>query len=203
MIQRFNRIKDIKRPYNFILLVFIIVLVASLVAALTGEEYVAVVNVLVLTALVLITAEYAKETREQRYDSVRPVIDITRIEHGESWAETQVLRTEQGKAAYGDYSQGLSCRLHNIGVGPATDVYSFVQTPNGKCQLLPFGALAKDEMTDKYPLSLKQSDNRTVLIAYYRDVYDNCFESSREVITGKVHLGQLKIRKIPKEEFPK
>jgi len=145
----------------------------------------------------------AEEMKEQRYNSVRPLIDIRHIEHGESWAESEALRTEQRKEAYGDYSQGLSCRLHNIGVGPATDVYSFVQTPDGKCQLLPFGALAEDGKTDKYRLSLKQSDNRTVLIAYYRDVYDNCFESSREVITGKVHLGQLKIRKIPKEESPK
>lgn len=149
------------------------------------------------------STEMAEEMKEQRYDSVRPLIDIRRIEHGESWAESQALLTEQRKEAYGDYSQGLSCRLHNIGVGPATDVYSFVQTPDGKCQLLPFGALAEDGKTDKYRLSLKQSDNRTVLIAYYRDIYDNCFESSREVIKGKVHLGQLKIRKIPKEEFPK
>ena len=149
------------------------------------------------------SSKMAKEMEEQRYASLRPIIDIMRIEHGEGWAESQVLRSEQSKEAYGDYSQGLSCRLHNIGVGTATDVYSFVQTPDGKCQLLLFGALAKDGKTDKYRLSLKQSDNRTVLIAYYRDVYDNCFESSREVIKGKVHLGQLKIRKIPKEEFPK
>jgi len=149
------------------------------------------------------TRKMAKEMLNQRHDSVRPVIDIMRIKHGEGESESRVLHSEQGKKAYGDYSAGLLCRLHNIGVGPAIDVYSFVQTSTVECQLLPFGALAKDGKTDKYSLSLKQSDNRTILIAYYRDIYDNCFESSREVIKGKVHLGQLKISKIPEEEFLK
>ena len=140
------------------------------------------------------SVKMAEEMREQRYDSVRPIIDIERINPQKT--------TELAREAYGDYSKGLACALRNIGVGPALDVYPFIQTDKER-HLHPFGALAKSGETGELPLSLEQRNGRNVLVAYYRDVYDRCFESSREVKKGVVQLGPLEIRRIPKEEFPK
>ena len=192
-------------PIIFLAVMFAVTLAAFLQSDFI-EEHGIVAQVWVTVILVLLTAVYvsrvrqqadasvkmAEEMREQRYDSVRPIIDI----------ERKPESRELAKQAYGDFSEGLLCILRNIGVGPATDVYSFVHI-DCKCQLHPFGALAKNGEIEKLPLSLKQRNGRNVLVAYYRDVYDRCFESSREVKKGVVQLGPLEIRKIPKEECPK
>ncbi len=139
----------------------------------------------------LSTAKMADEMKEQKYDSVRPIIDIERIE----------LHTiEQTREAYGDYSKGLTCVLRNIGVGPAQDVYSFIQTDRER-HLHPFGALAKNGETGKLLLSLEQRNGCNVLVAYYRDVYNRYFESSRDVKNGVVQLGPLEIRKLSTDEY--
>ncbi len=158
-----------------------------------------------LTTLVLITTWYAKQTtimaqemREQRYDTVRPVIDIQR----EQWDEDKTV--EVYAAIHEDTSRGLSCILQNIGLGPAIDLYSFVQNPiSGERQHHLFGTLATRRKTYKMNLSLNHEENRMALVAYYRDVYGRTFESSREVRIDKEkgwQLGPLKISPLPEKE---
>ncbi len=122
------------------------------------------------------SVKMAEEMREQRYDTVRPVIDIYR----EQSPEEQI--SEALSARDGDTSHGLSCVFHNIGPGPAIDAYSFVQNPfSGEGQRLEFGTLAAKERSHKMKLSLNQEGSRTTLVVYYRDVNNRSFESRREV----------------------
>lgn len=153
-----------------------------------------ILEILTLIILVFITAMYALSASEQanasvkmaeemryaRYDTVRPVIDIQR----DQWDEDKI--SEAIAASDGDTSSGLSCALHNIGLGPALDVYSFVKNPfSGGRQHHDFGTLATGEKTYKMNLSAKQADGRIALLAYYKDVYGRAFESSREVSVDK------------------
>jgi|GEM_PF-1351668 len=157
------------------------------------------------------SVKMAVEMREQRYDMVRPVIDIER----RTEAEEQI--GEGFAAKEEDFSYGLWCVLRNIGVGPATDVWSFIKTETfvkgEKSESRPwaFGTLAIGEMTRKVKLSPEQRGNRWFLAAYYRDVHGRDIESIREVSIDKDvekgilrwNLGPLETRVIPKEEFPK
>lgn len=152
------------------------------------------------------SVEMAEEMREQRYDTVRPVIDF---EHRESEltriiAKGVTIKEEEEII----YSCGLRCVLHNIGIGPATDVYSFTLTVSSERRQWDFGSLTiKGEMTPEIPLFLEQKGDRRFLVAYYRDVYGRCFESSREVSVDMEKnawsIGPLKIRKIAEEELPR
>ena len=150
------------------------------------------------------SVKMAEEMKEQRYDAVRPVIDFERTAEGEE------LMREGLAAKSEEFSYGVWCILRNIGVGPAIDVYSFnsiVKTPEGKPLLWYFGTIATEKPTDRNRLSIEQKGDRRFLVAYYRDVYGRCFESSREVTADKErhawNIGPLEIRKITNEEFPK
>jgi len=141
----------------------------------------------------------AEETKKQRYDTVRPVIDIQR-RGGDKIREGLAAKAEE-------YSYGLSCILHNIGLGPATDIYSFVQNPfSDERQRFEFGTLAAGGKAEEMRLSLDQEDNQKALVAYYKDVYGRTFESSREVRADREHqsweLGPLRIRLIEEDELP-
>ena len=142
----------------------------------------------------------AEEMRDAKYDALRPIIDI------------QVQRMDPmslARIGYGELPQELSCVLCNIGLGPATDVYSFIQPPSSKRQRYDFvsNTLATRKKTEEMSLSLNQENDRKALVAYYKDVYGRGFESSREVSavkeTREWKLGPLKIRKIAEEELPK
>ena len=143
----------------------------------------------------------AKEMKEQRYDAVRPIIDIKNLMSMASHDE-KIIK-ELTLHAYGDYSCGMTCILHNIGVGPATDVYSFIQTATKEQRRWSFGALAKDIVTEPFPLTIKQEDSHMLIEVYYRDIYSQYFISSREVEKSNIALGPLKTRCITKDEFQK
>ena len=150
------------------------------------------------------SVEMAEEMREQRYDSVRPVIDIERH------AEAEERLGEGFAAKEEDLSHGLWCILRNIGVGPATDVYSFLINPLYKeRQQWDFGTLAIGAATPKVKLSIEQRGDRRVLVVYYKDVHERCFESRREVSVDKErhawNTGPLKteVRKIANGEQAK
>lgn len=148
------------------------------------------------------SVKMADEMRNARYDTVRPVIDIER--RPTELERTGVIINIADKN--GRFPDKLICILRNIGIGPATDVYSFVQPgtqPDDKRPPMAFVTLAKNGQTDEMPLSLKPRDNRKVLVVYYRDVYGRYFESSREVNRSDWKLGPLMTREISKEEFPK
>jgi len=145
----------------------------------------------------------AEEMKKQRYDTVRPVIDIYRDPTDED------KMSEALAAIKGDASQGLSCTLCNVGLGPAIDLYSFVQKSSGS-QRYDCGTLAVGEKTPRMKLSTINEINKDhpsdlLLVALYRDVYDRDFISSREVSVDKGRkgawsIGSLQIREITEEE---
>ena len=160
---------------------------------LETTDKVGITTAISMVALVILTGIYAWQTRkmanemrEQRYDTVRPVIDIYRDPSDEDKLSEAFASTN------GDASQGLSCVLENIGLGPAIDVYSFVQNPqSGKRQRHEFGTLAIGKKTYRMKLSLIYEDNPLALVAYYRDVYGRAFVSIREVSSGKERGWQI------------
>jgi len=147
----------------------------------------------------------AKRMEKQKYDVVRPVIDIQRnIEFRD--LERQTL--EANAALLDDISHGLTCILHNVGVGPAIDTFSFIEHPEKGRLSWDFGPIVMNRKTEIMPLALKHEGNRMALVAYYKDVYDNWFESSREVRIEKTPnpnwvVGHLEIRPIKEEELPR
>ncbi len=143
------------------------------------------------------SVKMAEEVKEQRYDAVRPVIDIQRdIDVADVARQT----LEANAALSKDTSHGLSCILHNIGVGPAIDVHSFIQHPERGRLPWNFVTLAAGGKTERKIFSLKHENNRMALVAYYKDIYDQVFESSREVSIDK--LGNAKWEIGPLKTIP-
>lgn len=145
-----------------------------------------------------VSAKTIDEMTRQRYDAVRPVIDIV----------VKQRALEVYAASLGDPSHGLPCILCNVGIGPAIDVCFFFQHPERGRLLWKLDPLASGEKTDEKNLSLKHPENRMALVTYYRDVYDRCFKSSREISIEKDPnpswvIGTLKIERIDQKELPK
>ncbi len=141
------------------------------------------------------SVKMAEEMRDTRYDALRPIIDIVNI------PQTPI---ELASSAYTkELPKELPCKLRNIGVGPATDVYSFVYHGSDERGRYNFGTIVIGKETDPVRLSLSQKDDHWFLVAYYKDVYDRWFKSSREVRRGAVNPDPLKIREITEEELPK
>ena len=179
----------------------------------TGEA----IEIILLFGLVVVTAIYArrtsdiadatreqaKEMREQRYDAIRPIIDIER-----PWPLREEDRARELIAATsGDLSVDLACNLRNIGLGPAIDVYSFTKMRGGESRRRDFGTLAKNqEAIGSTSLSVQQKGSRIFLVVYYRDVYGRNFESSREVKLDREkqrwELGRLDTHFLKEEELP-
>ena len=175
-------------------------------------------QILLMFGLVAVTISYAwsaskqananmkmaEEMKEQRYDALRPIIDI--------WVQLDATDLiEQGfNALKGKFPENLPCRLRNIGVGPAIELYSFIEGPEGKSRRRDFDAIpvaiGEEEMgyTREMRLPLEQRDDHRALVVYYKDVYGNLFESSREVSVEKgkkmVNIGPLKVHPLRKKE---
>jgi len=168
---------------------------------------------LLMIGLVLVTAFYASsanrqadasvkmadEMKEQRYDAFRPIIDIVvQLMKGEELIK-QGLDAKEGK-----FPKSLPCILRNIGVGPALELYSFIEGAGDEPRRWDFGAIpvaiGEEEMgyAPEMRLLLEQRGNHRALVAYYKDVYGNRFESSREVALGKVGVGPLILRSLRK-----
>ena len=154
------------------------------------------------------TKEQADETKKQRYDTFRPVIDIV-----EPVMEPREMATLAYNAREGIFPKDWPCRMRNIGVGPAIELYSFIEGAKGKPRRWDFGAIpvaiGEEEMgyTREMRLFLETRNNHRALVAYYKDVYGRTFESSREVTFNKektgYEIGPLKIRAVIEDEFPK
>jgi hypothetical protein len=189
------------------------------------------IQIIISFVLVLITAIYVKRTaeiakaakeqteasikmaeemREQRYDAVRPVIDIVIMKQSMKGEELikQGLDAKEGKLP-----KDLPCKLRNVGVGPAIELYSFIEgieDAEGNPRRWDFGtlpvAIGKEEMgyTHEMRLLLMQRGSHRALVAYYKDVYGNPFESIREVSVNKdkdaVNIDPLKVRPLSKKE---
>ena len=143
------------------------------------------------------SAKMADEMREQRYDTVRPVIDIEK-------EESPQAEIAQGLAVRdGVIGIGLPCKLHNIGLGPATDLYSFIRDDQNIRRRFDFGTLATRGKTVTMGLYVNKEENNRIS-AYYRDIYGRAFESSREVIIdkekGSLEFGPLTIRPVEEDK---
>ena len=169
------------------------------------------VQIMLVTGLVAVTGVYAlftarqanasvrmaEEMREQRYDAVRPVIDIQHS--GDRDRRLGELAATKEEIVSG----GLTCILHNIGLGPAIDVCSFTQLNSGERHPYDFGVLGIGGKSDPKILSVDVESDRNRLLAYYKDTYGRKIESSREVRETegtKWELGPLQIRVIDKED---
>ena len=164
-------------------------------------------QILLMIGLVTITAVYASSTarqaiasvkmaeemREQRHGTVRPIIDIRRVQEG-----VRALG-EAAVAASGQMPEALECQLRNIGLGPALDVSSVVCPPDVSCRQHLFGTIGVKEVTDFYRLSTEQKDgSRHILVSYF-DVYGRRCESRRKVTLSNrgLELGHLEVEQFP------
>ena len=119
------------------------------------------------------------------------------------------MTTRAYNAREGIFPQYLPCRLRNVGVGPAIEVYSFIEDDRGETRRWDFHtipvAIGKEQMgyTDEVRLLLEQRGNCRALVVYYKDVYGNSLESIREVSVNKdkgaVNISPLKINPLPKK----
>jgi len=217
----FAIIQSIRKKHRLVSELTVILLILGLVflifltyraSELEGADW---GQVILMIGLVCVTAVYASSTkkqaeanekmaeemREQRYDSVRPIIDIAKPQSsdvsaiGEQTANNEELETH-----------GFSCVLHNIGLGPAIDLYGFIQVLRETYiqERYDYGTLAKDGKTIPLRLSIKSENGKKYLTAYYKDVYGRGFESKRELIgeTGNWKLGPLKNLPFSGDELP-
>ncbi len=149
------------------------------------------------------SVEMAQEMRQQKYESVRPVLDILRV------ADSNTKTVEAYTAKDADYSRGLSCSIENVGFGTALDVYSIIVNPDfmgkeeaGKRRRFDHGNLPVSKRSDKMPLAIEQDDGRKAIVVYCRDAYGRTFEYSRAVSADKVKgwiLGPLAFKLIEEQ----
>lgn len=174
-------------------------------------EILGLLNLIALVVLISVTAIYAyftykmaEEMKEQRYDTVRPVVDFELMESYPVLIHKEKLTVEEQKEADLRFFPG--CKLRNIGIGPATDVHSFTLTVSGERRNLYLGSLVKGATTEETVLSTEKRGDCWFLVAYFRDAYSRSFRSSREVDldveTGKPILGPLRIIVVKEEELP-
>jgi hypothetical protein len=184
-------------------IVFALVFYIWVFSPLETSDRVGITTAISMVALFIVTSIYswhtrkmAEEMREQRYDTVRPVLDIQRQQPVEmnGIVRAKEILTEESNLE----SVGLSSTICNIGLGPAIDTYSFSQSPNEKSVRHNFGVLAVGEKTTPINLSVKQDQGNRFLEVYYEDVYGRSFESRRGVINqeNKWVLGPLIIMKL-------
>ncbi|MBI2836153.1 MAG: hypothetical protein HYX85_00465 [Chloroflexi bacterium] len=149
-------------------------------------------QIMLTLALVVITGFYAlstanivEEMRKQRYDTVRPVIDIR-------WEPKP--REKENANRTGLLSGGMTCKLYNVGLGPALDIYSFT-LDSGQREQHSFDTLGVAQCSNTPIFCLDEEDGKMLLKVYYRDAYGNNLESRREVIekTNQWRLGPLQI----------
>jgi len=189
---------------------FILYLVYNL-RQIEPVDWVQIMLMLALVAVTLLSAmsairqanasvKMAEEMKEQRYAALKPIIDIQKqIGSGLDSAR------EEMAALKGELPEALPCKLINIGPGPAIDVYSFIEYPIGKRSRWDFGTIAAGcESPSQAQLFLEPQGDRSFLVAYYKDVYNQRFKSSREVKINKedrrLDMAPLAICKLPKEE---
>jgi hypothetical protein len=154
--------------------VIMVAILGALIITAVNENSYNIAQVLLTFALVLITFIYAWHTRkmaeemkEQRYDAIRPLIDIVWFDDG---GEIQASNEELE-------STGIICYLRNIGVGPAVDVYSYLQGNEDKYE---FGYLGIGDATGNKRFGLKKVEDRLKVEVYYRDLHGRDYISSRE-----------------------
>ena len=167
---------------------FAFVIFISVLGAI-NINYASVYTLVLYAGLIVVTILYAyftfgvaqaslkmaEEMREQRYGAVRPIIDIVREADG-----ARVLG-EAMEGSVGQITDGLLCRICNIGVGPAMDVVTVVMSFSVGSMKKSFGTMGVGDHTEPYLLSIMQGSGRQELCVYYSDIYGNRYQSRREV----------------------
>jgi len=128
------------------------------------------------------SAKMAEEMKAQRYDTIRPVIDIEILNIQKQIGNQP---SEAVAAINGDTSYLLSFVLHNIGLGPAIGVCSATPTSTGARWRWDFDTLAAGRNTKVMYLSLKPEDGLLTLSVFYTDAYNRTFDSGRQVSIDK------------------
>jgi hypothetical protein len=123
------------------------------------------------------SVKMAKEMENQRYGSVRPVLNIL----------VKPLPTvELAKMAYTEKEQlklpeALICELLNVGIGPAIDVYYFTIYANVKFRQ-ELGVLKVQDKSPEVLVCIEKRNENYFLVVNYSDMYGRKFESIRQVI---------------------
>ena len=190
-----------------LVIAFVAAVIIGILRAFNQIDTAQTLEIAALTTLVLITAWYAKHTAtmakemgEQRYNALRPIIDIAEMQMESKEIYKQAFEAKEGK-----FPEQIRCALRNIGSGPAIGVSSFIiVSSSDRCRLHDFGTIAVGEKTFEIRLSPQQIGDRMVLVAYYKDVYGRDVESRREVTLEKsgwkIHPLETEVRKIAKGE---
>jgi hypothetical protein len=136
------------------------------------------------------SVKMAKEMENQRYDAVRPIIDI--------YMEGEPIRRigEQLSSESDLIASGLSCRLKNVGFGPAIDFYSFIFNPqNNEHYKKDFGTLVMNESTPMIVFALQRDESGLAIVAHYKDVFGRSFQSKRHLLGNENdwRLGTLNV----------
>jgi hypothetical protein len=166
---------------------------------LETNEKIGVTTAISTVALVFVTSVYAwytskmaKEMKKQRYDNLRPIIDIQFDTSYATFLGFQMSNIEELE------NQNCPCILHNIGAGPAVDIYSYSYMTNDnnehiqeKCGI---GTLKKDETTGMKNLSVITENSKHYLLIKYKDIFGRVIESRREINGERTNwkLGELK-----------
>jgi hypothetical protein len=139
----------------------------------------------------------AEEMKKQRYDTVLPIIDIQRVEFAESKIR-EGLSIEEGKSAI-----YLTCKITNVGVGPAIDVNLLTINQSGDTEKQELGTLGiKDD--NNANILIQKSQYSEYLAVRYRDIYGRFLSSQRPIFLSEKNrfsLGPLKIEQITGEKI--
>jgi hypothetical protein len=154
----------------------------------------------------------ASEMQNQRYDLLRPVINIE-VSKERIAAEDQRMFYANSTEGAKELPNEIACVLHNVGVGPATDVYSYFRIVGGDekaYQERSLGPISKDDKSSEKLLALlKRGQCNGLLLVIYRDAYGRYFASRREIYSVaaesglKLEVGPLDAFKLPRKGKPK
>jgi hypothetical protein len=158
------------------------------------------------------TKRMAKEMREQRYDALRPVIDIEDVEKIDSNAGPVLKSINKRPATVEEkiLSYPFECTFRNYGAGAAVDVYSPCnQSDQGNIVLRSIGNIQANERKDIRTnnenvqfIMARKIGKRWALVAYYKDIYGRCFESKRfvKIEDNLFRISSLQHRKLDKQK---
>jgi hypothetical protein len=129
----------------------------------------------------------AQEMANQRYVTVRPVIDITMTPLSDAALARQIyLPIQQLKLP-----DNILCKLSNIGIGPAIDVYYYTSQQDKKQVKRELGVLKINEETDDLLLYVEQRNEESLLTVYYKDIYGRTFKSTRKALITEEKIYKL------------
>lgn len=132
--------------------------------------------------------EVAQETRLSRQDALRPVLDFRKLAP-EDFGTGREAMARRFAEMWGD--NHVSCRLKNVGAGPAVNISSRALQRDGAEIEADMGTLGIGESSVLWPLVVSEG----LLQVHYEDVYGRRLFSRRAVTFGPEgpDLGALEV----------